>query len=172
MKCTYLKLAVTGSAKNIRGLGQVSDIRLGYKCTPTFGGGTITSLDIDRGLQSIVIRKTPPFCDQAGVEKFDALCIPLVQCVDYTIVDDQPDGTRLRLIPKQELDAGLTAPTIAAEHDQPAPVRMPSCSVCGQDSQGEPYCVACNSKKNAELQAKLNKSQDPPPAKPVAKSGK
>ena len=90
MKCTYLKLAVTGSAKNIRGLGQVSDIRLGYKCTPTFGGGTITSMDVDRGLQSIVIRKTPPFCDQAGVERFDALCIPLVQCVDYTIVDDQP----------------------------------------------------------------------------------
>lgn len=84
MKCTYAKMHNT---RIIRGIGQVIDLRPGRACSLTFGGGTIASMEIDKRIQSLVIRKAVPF--KAIDETFDAVAIPLAQLVDYTIQDDE-----------------------------------------------------------------------------------
>lgn len=96
-KVTYIRLPEPGTG-NIKGVGKSlsREFWVGTACLGEWGGGIIASMEVDRSIQSVVIRKSTPFTSPVAgsvgkSQCFDAICIPLASLSQFTIVDDKEE---------------------------------------------------------------------------------
>ncbi len=112
IKVTYLKLR-QGELNHVRGLGSVKnrEIRLGMPCDGTFGGGSVTRMELDRATSSVQIYKDCKFVGQlpgqggAPQDVFEGVGIPISALATYDFVVE-PDEVPVAKVVQQPQNQG------------------------------------------------------------------
>lgn len=92
-KVTYIRLPDPGTS-NLRGIGKnmSREFKIGSPCPSDWGGGVIASMEVDRSMQAVVVRKSTPFVGpmegNGTREAFDAVCVPLARLSQFTLLDE------------------------------------------------------------------------------------
>lgn len=84
MICTRVEFP---SMQSTPGIGQSVSIAIGHRCSPTWGGGVISRIEIDRELGAALFYKDVPFDDHKA-QRFASVAIPLARLKCWTMVDE------------------------------------------------------------------------------------
>lgn len=97
MKILKIRMVEAGKVREISQGG--IEFKLGDECGTNWGGGRVKEFQVDRGLDSVVVRKTDKFMvpqqGQSGErEEFDALAIPMHSVRVLYLIDEPKDAIK------------------------------------------------------------------------------